>query len=126
MDDGNACNACIGGDYDGDTPEFFSETISKARKAYQCCECQTAILVGTSYERATGKWDGALSVYRTCLPCVEIRVAFCCNGWTYGQLWESAAEGFFEVMTTGCLTKLKTSAAKEKLLSEWRAWKFDS
>ena len=57
------------------------------------------------------------------LSCAEIRKALCCEGWSYGFLWEDAQESIFENLTSGCLTKLTTAIAKEKLLARWRAWK---
>lgn len=52
----------------------------------------------------------------------EIREAFFCDGWIYTQMWERFVE-YFEHLTTGCLSKLTTAAAKEKLMDEWRKWK---
>lgn len=121
------CNACIyTGAEDGDPPAFLVSKVFKARKPHKCCECHAAIVPGSRYERTVGKWDEKVGNYNTCLPCSEIREAFCCDGWVYGQLWEDALNGeFFEHMTTGCLEKLTTAAAKEFLLKQWNAWKFD-
>ena len=120
------CNACIYTGVDScDGPEFESTSIVKARKNHSCCECAGVIVVGSQYERVVGKWDEDISVYKTCLPCAEIRQAFCCDGWVYGQLWNDAIEGeFFEHMTTGCLEKLTTAAAKQFLIKRWNEWKF--
>ena len=35
------CGVCLSGDYD--RPEFYHDTIVKARKQYKCCECNRAI-----------------------------------------------------------------------------------
>jgi hypothetical protein len=121
------CNACIytGAD-EGDPPEFLKSTVVTARKDHKCCECHAVIPPKTKYERTVGKWDGDMNHYETCLPCAEIREAFCCDGWVYGQLWEDAVNGeFFEHMTTGCLEKLMTAEAKTFLIARWNEWKFD-
>ena len=120
MDEG-PCGVCIDGSDDGDLPAFSTEKHVKARKPYTCCECGDAIVVGQVHERVTGKWDGTISTYRTCLACAEIRKNLCCDGWTYTMLWEDAENsGLFTHMTTGCLDQLQTAAAKAKLLAKWR------
>ena len=119
------CNACFYSGYDEcDPAEFYNTRDVKARKDYKCCECGEPILKGTVHNVAVGKWNGELSTYRTCCACEEIRTTFACEGWIFGQLWEDVTEGMFENMTTGCLEKLKTAAAKQKLLDEWNDWKF--
>jgi hypothetical protein len=119
------CNACIYTSFDGDLPEFHSERILKARKPHRCIECGETIAPGERYQRDILKHDGAISSFKTCLACTEIREAFCCEGWIYGQLWQDARDSLFEGLTTGCLEKLTTAAAKEKLVAEWNDWKFD-
>ncbi len=121
LDDG-PCGVCIG-DGDGDQPEFISEDVVTARKSHKCCECGDVIPKGAEYERTAGKWEGHFDVYKTCLPCREIRRNLCCDGWTYTMLWEEAEQGAFDALTTGCLEQLETAAAKAKLLAKWRAWK---
>jgi hypothetical protein len=120
------CNACIytGAD-DLDPPDFIKSTFVTARKERKCCECKATIKRGQEYERTAGKWNGSMGHHDTCLVCAEIREAFCCDGWVYGQLWEDALNGnFFKTMTTGCLEKLSTAAAKEFLIKQWNDWKF--
>jgi hypothetical protein len=119
-----ACGVCISGSADGDMPEFSSSQEVKARKDHKCCECGDVIPRGTVYERFSGKWDGTVQTYRTCLACAEIRASLCCDGWTYTMLWEDAADSqLFDHLTTGCLDQLTTAAAKAKLLDKWREWK---
>ena len=120
------CNACIYTAVDEmDPPEFLSATWPSARKFHQCCECGKQIPAGDRYERTVGKWDGEVRTYVTCAICSEIGEAFCCDGWVYGQLWEDAVDGeFFSRMTTGCLEKLKTAAAKSELIHRWQQWRF--
>lgn len=117
------CGACIYNANEGDLAEFSAKSEVTARKDHRCCECGDVISKGTRYERTVGKWERKVQTFKTCLPCAEIRRAFCCEGWTYGLLWEDANEEFFEHMTTGCLEQLTTAAAKAKLLARWRDWK---
>lgn len=117
------CGVCIAGDH-GDSPDFFDERIVRARKSHKCCECSDEIPVGVEYERVSGKWDGDVCSYRTCLACRDIRRNLCCDGWTYTMLWDDAENsGLFERLTTGCLDQLATAAGKAKLLNRWRDWK---
>lgn len=117
------CGVCIGG-WDGEPAEFFDSRTVTARKEHQCFECQKEIKHGDRYERVSGKWEGELSTYRFCILCSEIGQAFSCDGRLFGCLWENIREDLFPNMTTGCLAKLKTTAAKEYLVTEWHKWKF--
>jgi hypothetical protein len=119
------CNACFySGAEDLDPPDFlFSKTVV-ARKVYKCCECGEPIEPGQKYQRVRGKWDEKLDEFKSCLSCAEIREAFSCDGWIYGNLWENITETMFPKMTTGCLEKLTTAAAKAMLLAQWHLWKF--
>ena len=119
---GPCAEACIYGT-EGEFPELCGTLTVKARKPAKCCECGSVIQPGDVYEVTSGKWDGEWLSFKTCAPCAEIRQAFCCDGWVYGTLWQDAAEGFFETMTTGCFDKLTTAAAKEKLRDMWMHWK---
>lgn len=118
------CGVCVGTGYDGGAGETLCEEIRKARKPHFCCECGDAIKVGDRYEYIFGKWEGDLLAYRTCLACMEIRNAFCCDGWIYTQLWEDFQYSF-DALTTGCFENLETVAAKKKLMEKWNEWKFD-
>lgn len=115
------CGICFYGS-DDNMPEVFSETTRTARKVYTCCECRSPIQPGEQYEYVWGKWEGDTNTYRTCLPCVEIRRAFACDGsWTYTTLYEDLSNAFDRI-TTGCFTKLQTAAAKRKLQAQYLAW----
>lgn len=118
------CGVCIYSEGD-DNAAFCDARVVTARKPHRCCECRETIPVGERYERTAGKWDGTVSTFCTCLVCAEIRSAFCCDGWTYTMLWEEAEEQMMPHLTTGCLDKLTTAKAKQKVLDVWRAWKFD-
>lgn len=118
---GPCADACISGG-EGEQPELCGTLIVKAHKPQKCCECHDPINPGDRYEVVSGKWEGEWMSFKTCLPCKEIRETFCCDGWTFGMLWTDA-EWFLEEMTTGCLDKLESVAAKEKLTAEWRRHK---
>ena len=81
---------------DGDSPEFFSETVNTARKAHRCSECGRAIEVGEQYENVAGKWDGDFSTFKTCLRCRAVRLYVIehvpCFCWTYTDLLNDARE----------------------------------
>lgn len=120
----NPCDVCIYPSFDGDTAEFCTQEWVTARRSHRCCECKRLIVRGECYEKTTGKWYDTIDTYRTCAECQEIRVTFCCESWVYGQLWQDAADGFFEHMTTACLEQLVTAKAKAVLVAKWNEWKF--
>jgi hypothetical protein len=119
------CNICLG-DYEGDLPSAYWEQWRVAKKEHKCCECGKPISKGQRYEYWRCVDGGEFSVYKTCEICQEIRTAFHCNGsWTFTTLWEEIEEILFPEMTTGCLEKLTSAAAKNFLLMRWNEWKFD-
>lgn len=67
-------------------PEFYRAEYPTARKAHKCCECKGDILPGQTYLRETGKWDGGIERFKTCLPCQRIRAAYCPGGYSIGGL----------------------------------------
>ena len=67
--------SCYDGDYD--LPEFCRTEMPRARKEHFCCECDRTIRVGEKYERVSGKWDGALAEFKTCLGCSRLRDVCC-------------------------------------------------
>ena len=103
----------------------------KARKGYPCYECHQPIAIGQMYEDFFGKFDGDTCHYRTCIPCVEIRTFFSCDGtWMWGSVWEDLREGLFADLHTGCLEvqpdddkEPLSAAAKQKVVDAWRKWK---
>lgn len=116
---GPCADACIYSGGDDNPPEVYGTLIVRARKPQKCCECAEPIVPGQTYEVVSGKWDEDWASFKTCLPCKEIREAFCCEGWTFGMLWADA-EGFLEKLRMGCLDKLTTAAAKQKLMDRRR------
>ena len=120
------CGVCIGGGYDGNGLEedsYYQRYVSIKRNC-KCFECHETITAGTKHQQCGGTYEGKRENWRFCLICAEIADAFCCDGRWFGKLWESIDEDLFPQMTTGCLQKLTTSAAKEHLVAKWREWKF--
>jgi hypothetical protein len=117
------CGVCIGG-YDGDAADIFASRLVVARKAHQCYECEKEIPPGAKYERIKILYEGEWSCYEICMICSEIGTVFSCDGRCLGILWEDIHDTLFPNMTTGCLAKLKTAAAKQHLLDKWNEWKF--
>ena len=117
--------ACLSSCFDADDNEFYSASARKARKAHECCECESWIQPGETYERAVGKSDGAVWAHNTCNLCVEIRTHFYCNGgWLFTQLWDEMRDQLFEenAFRFECMEGLSV-AAREKVLGQWRKWK---
>ena len=117
------CGVCIG----GDTGEYCTVSDAKiitARKPHQCEECDKTIQPGERYERISQLYEGEWSRMSVCLMCSEISIALSCDGRSIGNMWEDIRDNVFPNMTTGCLTKLKTAAAKQHLVNEWNEWKF--
>ena len=126
----SCADVCIDMDYDSDGSDFCTETFHTARKAHKCCECRGVIKPRQRYERAAGKTCGSMWAYATCAECAEIRNAFVCGSWVYGQLWESIEEAMFPVWTRkgpiDCLAKLDTLAARDKCRERYAEWKKDN
>lgn len=80
---------CSCGCEDYDSPEFYREDNPVARKTYKCCECGGDIKPGQRYNKAVGKWDGRLDIYRTCEPCNRIREHYCPGGFIFGELTDT-------------------------------------
>ncbi len=115
------CGVCLSG-WDGDS-EFCKTEIRKARKPHICSECNKQIVPGEKYEHAGGKSDGDLWSFDTCVVCAEIAETFYCEGRLFGgMLWEQMND-VMESITTGCLERLTTAAAKAELMRRWQEWK---
>jgi hypothetical protein len=120
------CNVCLGSDIEC-YAEFYEGKTVTAKKDHKCTECRETIAKGTQYLRECGKWDGEFSSFHTCLICAELRTAFSCQDGQaicFGELWNEIEEYLFPEMTTGCLEKCKTAAAKQFLIDRWNKWKF--
>jgi hypothetical protein len=118
---------CPLGSNDGDGPSCYKQTVRKARKKHQCCECAQDIMPGQRYQHDSGIWDGSPNSYKTCLSCVEIRDHFACDGFIYEQLWNDLAENFFPDMKAGgpCMAGL-SPAAKQRLIDERMKWYYEN
>jgi hypothetical protein len=81
------CSCIVVDDYD--LPAFYQVQVVYARKPHQCCECHREIEPKEEYENVTGKWDGRLNRYKTCLDCLSVRHAFFCSGYLHEDMWEA-------------------------------------
>lgn len=121
MSDGT-CDVSIG-EYDGDAPSVFHESIVTARKAHKCNECNEPIVPGQKYERVSGKWDD-WQVYRFCLPCSEAQREFSEGARIFGVLWDEMRENWAGgAHLQACLNRLTTVAAKTHMRQQWLKWK---
>jgi len=81
---------------DYDAPAFYDAKLRKARKHYRCDECHRAILAGEQYERVSGKWDGSLSTFITCISCLDLRTwltnSLPCFCWAHGNMISDAKD----------------------------------
>lgn len=112
---------CVYSGYDGDGPSFSCTTTPRCRKPFKCCECRETVQVSQKYERISGKWDGRIDVFKTCLPCVEIRDLLFCEGFNYTNMWEDIREYFVAGGSPlGCIKKLEGVEARMKLSEAYR------
>ena len=122
----SCADVCL--DHDADcSNDFYRESIPTARKPYKCCECGDVIPVGSKYQRASGKSEGDVWTAKTCIICADIRKAFVCGSWIFGQLWESIREEMFPIWDErgpiDCLAQLETLEARNKCREFYREWK---
>jgi hypothetical protein len=124
----SCADVCISHDYDR-SAEFYTEKMVTARKPHVCCECSVRILPGNRYERASGKHDGNIWTETTCALCSEVRHAFVCHSWVFGQLWESIEEEMFPIWNErgplDCLAKLTTLEARNLCRDRYAEWRND-
>jgi len=113
-----ACSCIVVDDYD--LPDFYVSETRRARKEYKCGECRRQIQSGETYEHVRGKWDGAITVYRTCVDCLSVRNSFFCDGFVHGNIWEVLEEHLDELVRFGngvadsCIAPL-TPRAREQV-----------
>lgn len=123
----NCSDVCLDMDYDGDTNEFYTESLVKARRPHKCCECRDVIVTGAQYQRASGKAEGEMWTAKTCLLCYEIRRAFVCGSCVFGQLREEIENAMFPIWSESgpfdCLAKLDTVEARRKVNRWHDEWK---
>ncbi len=82
---------------DCEMPEFYSNYSPTARKEHKCCECRGVIQAGEKYDYFSGKWDGEMSVFKTCSDCKLLRGAVldlqdACDCIAFGSLYEEIFE----------------------------------
>jgi hypothetical protein len=53
--------------------DFQTETTPTARKTHTCGECHGHIDPGQKYQLISGSWDGDMSSFKTCMPCLTAR-----------------------------------------------------
>jgi hypothetical protein len=108
---------------DGDAPKVHDTVFRAARKPHRCSECREEIAQGVLHEVVRGLWGDRWDTFRTCLPCMDIRHHFGCNGWVYGQLWDELEENFFPDMKVGgpCMAGL-SPRGKQKLIDARLEW----
>lgn len=119
-------DVCVTMDYDGGN-SFESEEVRRARKQYKCVECRETIAIGDKYHYEVGLNDGHFFTNRTCEPCYEIRSAFCCGAWIFGDLWQEIDEQLFPywdaMKAIDCLAKLTTDKAIAKMRAAYADFK---
>ena len=87
---------------DYDQPEWITvRKVKAARKPHKCSECRAIIPAGAAYEYVTGKWDGHVQTFRTCVLCKELRdwatISVPCFCWAYSNVHEDVREMVSEV-----------------------------
>lgn len=110
-----SCSCVYVDDGDYERPEFVDERVVEARKKHVCTECRREIVPGEKYERASGKWDGCIETYKTCMDCISVRDAFFCGSYGYSAIWQDLYEHILcGPVDVECLVAL-TPAAREKV-----------
>jgi hypothetical protein len=111
-------DVCLDHGYEG-WNEFFVQKVVKARKQHKCVECRRGIKIGERYENSSGKYDDCFFRDHTCLICAEIREAFVCGSFTFGELYPSIKEVMFPVWEESgpidCLAKVESLEARNFL-----------
>lgn len=79
--------SCICYDVD-DVCTLLSRTQPTAHKEHMCCECRQIIKPGQKYERDATVFEGDFAVYKTCIPCLNVRHSMLPCGFYYGSLWD--------------------------------------
>jgi hypothetical protein len=124
----NCADVCLSMEADGPT-DFYASAMRRAAKPHRCTECVRVIAVAEQYENASGKFDGYFFTEKTCAECVEIRKAFCCGQWVFGELWESIRDQLFsewnEMIAIDCLAKLTSDGAVAKMRAAYDQYRED-
>lgn len=119
--------ACIDIDLDEDGGRILSDVMLKARKRYQCEECQQWIEVGEKYSRES--WADGRKVYmhRMCEGCRSVRDNLFCS-WYYGMIWRLledeiiASDGDISQTAIGHLTPWARDKVCDMIEQYWDEW----
>jgi hypothetical protein len=101
----------------GEPPRVYSAKRLKARKQHRCCECRENILVGETYELASGLYDSSWSNFKTCNQCLAVRERaiveipdFCIyHGGLHDELFDCGAEADDDDRARGRYCSLEVS-----------------
>jgi len=89
--------SCVCVDVDFEGHEINKKTV-KARKEHICTECGCVIKKNDTYECVDYVYDGEIQVYKTCIPCKNMRDDLFKCGYYYTKIWEDLEVHFFEVL----------------------------
>lgn len=85
---------------DYDPPTFYNSVKRKARKQYECDECDGPILPGETYEYVSGLWEDMFSTFRTCERCRDLCTWVTnnipCTCWAHGNMHDDLQESVTE------------------------------
>jgi len=112
-------------DCEADEPaDVFIEKQRCAAKPHRCCECRAEIAKGERHILITIKTGPEWSALRVCLACDEIAREFMSPRVVGGLLWQEFDYQWEQgANVQGCMNRVSTVAAKQKLLERWRVWK---
>lgn len=115
---------------DGDGADFWTARYVRAKKSHRCKECGKPISIGERYERSAARSEGSFYSHSTCATCAEVRNAFFCGSFTYGDVWNCIRENMFPAWRKSgawdCLAKLNTEQALTKCNAEFKKWLEDN
>jgi len=106
------CSCVAGTDCYG-SDGFRCDITRTARKSHKCHECHGLIAERQQYEVSTGLFDGDILRFKTCSVCVEIRNAFFCEGFLYGEIRHDLREhirAMDGVISEACTANLSDEA----------------
>ena len=95
---------------DFDAPQFYNESMPKARKQHIFCECGSAIDPGEKYWRIDGMWD-EFETFKMCLICRKIADLAYDDGHdciAFGCLYETVGSEYEEEVTLWTETNSKS------------------
>ena len=108
---------CVWVDTDDCEQWRLENRLVTARKDHKCYECGDQIKKGDQYKLEKLADVDGISTYKTCMTCFEIRKAFFCQGWWYGQVSCDLREHIREMggkISSDCIAPLPP-AARERV-----------